>query len=243
MKRWLLFLALLAASGTAWAAEPSGAAPSNTPVAAPGTPAAATSAVATPAVATPAAATPGNVQPDAAAPIAALNAGLLAGMKAAATENFAARAAALGPVIDRSFDLATILHNAIGLRWNTLPADQQTALLKAFRNFTIATYVSNFASNDGTHFAMLPEQRDVGADVIVESQILPASGEPVRIDYLMRKGAIGWQAVDVLLEGTISRVAVTRSDFRSLLDSNDASRLIADLRKKTKTLSGGAVDE
>ena len=179
--------------------------------------------------------------PAAAVPVTALNNGLTASMKAAAKQDFAARFAALAPVVDHSFDLATILHNAIGLRWAALPATQQASLLAAFRDFTIATYVSNFSHDDGTHFALLPEQRQVGNDVVVESQILPAAGDPVRIDYLIRQEADGWHVVDVLLEGTISRVAVTRSDFRALLDPGDASRLIAHLQDKTKQLASGAV--
>ena len=51
----------------------------------------------------------------------------------------------------------------------------------------------------------------------------------------------GWRAVDVLLDGSISRVAVQRSDFRKLLDPGDASALIASLEKKVSDLSGGAL--
>ena len=40
---------------------------------------------------------------------------------------------------------------------------------------------------------------------------------PTPLDYVMRQGEKGRRAVDVLLDGSISRVAVQRSDFRSLL--------------------------
>ena len=33
-----------------------------------------------------------------------------------------------------------------------------------------------------------------------------------------------WRAVDVLLDGSISRVAVQRSDFRKILANGDAER-------------------
>ena len=169
-----------------------------------------------------------------------LDAGLAATMKASSSQSFNARVTALAPVIDHSFDLATILKTVVGLRWSTLPADQQTALLAAFRAFTIASYVSNFSSNDGTKLVTLPDQRPVGNDIVVESQVVPASGDPTRIDYLMRKEADGWHIVDVLLTGTISQAAVQRSDFRSLLSTNDASRLIASLKQRTAMLSGAA---
>ena len=181
--------------------------------------------------------------PAAAAPITALDNALNATMKASATQSFAMRYAALAPVVDKTFDLVTVLHTVIGLRWSMLPADQQATLLTAFRANTIATYVSQFSSDDGTHFVMLPDQRMVGTDVVVETQIVPTSGDPTRLDYLMRQEADGWHAVDVLLTGTISQAAVQRSDFRSLLGPNDATRLIASLKEKTTQLSGGAIVE
>jgi phospholipid transport system substrate-binding protein len=174
--------------------------------------------------------------PDSAVPVNALDDGLTAALKASASQNFAARYAALAPVIDKSFDLATILHKAIGLKWDTLPAAQQTALQTAFRAYTITTYVSNFVGS-GTHFVLLPDQSAVGSDVIVKTQIVPASGDPVSINYLTHQAPDGWHIIDVLQNGTISQVAVTRSDFRSLLDPGDATRLIAHLNDKTKELS------
>lgn len=178
-------------------------------------------------------------QAEATATISNLDNGLTAAMKAGKTSDFKARFDALAPVIDKSFDLPTILRNAVGLRWGELPAAQQKSLLDAFRAFTIATYVANFNNYNGTHFQILPAQRTVGSDVVVETQVVPPSGDPTRIDYLMHQDSAGWQVVDVLLESTISQVAVWRSDFRSLLAPGDASRLIADLQNKTAQLAGG----
>jgi len=175
-------------------------------------------------------------------PIAALDAGLTATMKASGTQSFPARFAALAPVVDRSFDLATVIRVVVGLRWTGLPAAQQTALLAVFRAYTIAQYVSSFNSNDGTSFSVLPDQRSVGADVVVETQVMPGNGgDPTRIDYVVRQESGGWRAIDVLLEGTISQAAVQRSDFRSFVDDGDASRLIASLKQKVNDLSGGTV--
>jgi phospholipid transport system substrate-binding protein len=46
---------------------------------------------------------------------------------------------------------------------------------------------------------------------------------------------------DILLDGTISRVAVQRSDFAALLSQGNATQLIASLEQKVSTLSGGAI--
>ena len=77
-------------------------------------------------------------------------------------------------------------------------------------------------------------------EVVVATQISPRSGSPTRLDYVMRQMPSGWRAVDVLADGSISRVAVQRSDFQSLLASGGQA-LIASLQRKVQTLSGGAL--
>jgi len=179
--------------------------------------------------------------PEAAAPIAALNRGLLAGMRAGKAVPFTQRFATLAPLVEGAFDIPGILQASVGPRWAALPAAQQLQLLDVFRRFTVASYVANFDSYGGEKLELLPESRNVGADQVVASQIVPAGGAPTRIDYVMRRTAAGWRAVDVLLNGSISRVAVQRSDFRSLLGSGDATPLIQSLQRKIADLSGGAL--
>lgn len=177
----------------------------------------------------------------AASPVAALNQGLTT-LEKNASQSFKARYDAIAPVVDQTFDLPQILKTIVGLRWSSIPAAQQQKLLDVFRQFTICNYVANFNSDSGDQFRILPATRAVGADQVVETEIVPKSGDPTRIDYVMRANAAGkFQAVDVLEQGTISQAAVQRSDFRSLLSSGNADALIASLQKKVGTLSGGAI--
>ena len=178
---------------------------------------------------------------DAVAPISALNQALLAAMRAGTSAPFPQRYATLAPVVERAFDIPATLQAAIGPRWASLPQQQQAQLLDVFRKFTIARYVDNFDGFNGERLEVLPDSRSVGADQVVATQIVPAGGEAVRIDYLMRRGPSGWRAVDVLLNGSISQVAVQRSDFRSLVSTGDAGPLILSLQRKVAELSGGAM--
>jgi phospholipid transport system substrate-binding protein len=57
----------------------------------------------------------------------------------------------------------------------------------------------------------------------------------------MRDDRGTWRAVDVLLEGSIGRVAVQRPDFRRILANGDADALVARLRRKIADLSDGAL--
>ena len=175
------------------------------------------------------------------APIDALDQALLTAARNG-RQAFTDRYAALAPVVEHALDLPAILQTSVGPHWADLPAEQQQQLLSVFRTFTVASYVANFNKFNGEQIDLLPETRAVGQEQVVETQIVPSGGKPIRIDYVMREGEAGWQAVDVLLDGSISRVAVQRSDFRALLGTGgNADALIASLQKKVADLSGGAM--
>jgi phospholipid transport system substrate-binding protein len=101
--------------------------------------------------------------------------------------------------------------------------------------------VANFDKYEGEKFEVLPELRTAGSDQIVQTRIVSETGEPIRLDYVMQSSGAGWRVTDVLVDGTISRVAVQRSDFRALLAHGDASVLITTLRRKVMHLSGGTI--
>jgi len=174
-----------------------------------------------------------------AAPIQALDDALLQAMHAGAATPFAERAKIIAPAVERAFDLAQILRSSVGPRWSAIPGPQQADLLAVFTRYTVASYTANFDSYSGERFEILPDLRQVGTDEVVQTRIEPVSGEATRIDYQMRQTPAGWRAVDVLLEGSISRVAVQRSDFRALLATGDPGPLIASLRSKIAGLESG----
>ena len=184
------------------------------------------------------------VPPDAAplAVVSMFNAALERMMRSSTATPFKARFDMLAPAVDRAFDLATILSVSIGARWTGLDAAVKADLSAVFRTYTIASYVANFGGHEGEAFEIEPETRASGADQIVRTRIAPRTGDGIKLDYVMRQSDAGWRAVDILADGTISRVAVQRSDFRGLLgrDGNTAA-LLDSLRKKIADLSGGAL--
>ncbi len=147
----------------------------------------------------------------------------------------------IAPVVDRVVDVDTILRVSVGPRWNAMAENTRQTLFAVFRAFTIASYAANFDKDNGDRFEVLPRMRESGADRIVETRLVASDGAPIRIDYLMREAGGTWRVVDVLLDGSISRVAVQRSDFRGLLATDDPAPLIASLNRKVAELSGGAM--
>ncbi len=171
---------------------------------------------------------------DPAAPIAAFLQALQAATKAG---KFAARAAIIRPAVVATFDLPVILAATVGPRWAGFAEDAKAKLLDAFTDFTVASWAANFDADNGDRFEVMPDRRQVGSDEVVQTRIAPTTGEPTRLDYVMRHSAGKWRVVDVLVNGAISRVAVQRSDFRSLLAAGDPAPLTATLSQKAALLA------
>ncbi|WP_428484799.1 ABC transporter substrate-binding protein [Rhodopila sp.] len=181
-------------------------------------------------------------QADATSVIKRFNEALLDAMRSGGHVDFNDRFKALAPEVDQVFDLRTVLAVSVGPSWTTLSQDQQGRLLDAFRRYTVATYVANFDSYAGQRFTVSPDTRSLGADrMVVLSRITPVRGDATELDYVMRQTPSGWKVVDVLAAGTISRVAVQRSDFRHVLTNGGGDALVATLQRKSSDLSSGAL--
>lgn len=176
------------------------------------------------------------------APIQRLDEALLAAMKAGESTPLRQRYAALAPVIDQTFDLEAVLSASIGLSWAALAGEQKSQLLTTFRRYTIVNYTANFDHYTGQTFRIAPATRSVGnGELVVSTEIVATDGTTHKLDYVMRNSGSGWKAVDVLSDGSISRVAVQRSDFRRLLSNGGAPALLAGLQRKVASLSDGAL--
>jgi len=183
-----------------------------------------------------------KAEPAAVTPIRDLCDSLLGIMRAGRTTPFAQRYEKLAPAVERAFDLQAILQLSVGTAWPSLPADQQSALLAAFRRYTIANYVNSFDNYNGQRFDIQPDTRSLqNGEQVAQTRIISSAGESHALDYVMRQAGSSWKAVDVLADGSISRVAVQRSDFRRLVSRGGAQALIDSLKQKTSDLSGCAM--
>ena len=177
---------------------------------------------------------------DPVAPVHRFYDALLDAMKRAKALGIKGRYDLLAPVISSTFDLAAMTRIATGPRWTSIPPEQQKALVDAFGRMTIATYASRFDGYSGERFDVDPAVESRGTGSIVHTRIVQPKGDPVALNYLMRKSADRWKAVDVYLTGTISELATRRSEFNSILDSGGAQALVQSLRQQTERMLKGA---
>jgi len=148
------------------------------------------------------------------------------------------RYARLAPVVDRVFDVPSMTRLAIGPSWATLSPAQQQQLVEAFRHYVAATYADRFDSYSGQQLQVTGE-RPYNADVIVQTKIVKSDGDTTTLDYLMRQNQGSWQISDVYLDGTISQLAIQRSEFYSILRRDGVDGLVMALNRKVDLLGKG----
>ena len=162
---------------------------------------------------------------------------LLATMKNGRTLGQSGRFTQLEPVIRRSFDIPAMARLSVGPAWASLSEAQRQQVTDSFARYISAIYADRFDSYAGQKLQVTGEE-PAAAGVMVRSQIIKANGEPVKIDYLMRRNGAGWLISDIYLDGAISEVATRRSEFAAILKNDGADGLIAALNRKADMLTG-----
>jgi phospholipid transport system substrate-binding protein len=162
---------------------------------------------------------------------------LLVTMKNGRTLGQSGRFTQLEPVIRRTFDIAAMARLSVGPSWASLSEGQRQQVTESFARYISAIYADRFDSYAGQKLQVTGEQ-PAAAGVMVRSEIIKANGEPVKIDYLMRRNGEGWLISDIYLDGAISEVATRRSEFAAILRNEGIDGLIAALNRKADMLTG-----
>ena len=143
----------------------------------------------------------------------------------------------LEPVVLRTFDIATMARLSVGSSWAAMSEGQRQQVIDGFGRYISAIYADRFDSYSGQRLQVTDEQ-PAAAGIMVHSQIVKADGEPVRVDYLMRKNGDSWLIADIYLDGAISEVATRRSEFAAILKNEGVDGLITALNRKANMLTG-----
>jgi len=161
---------------------------------------------------------------------------LLSTMKNGRVLGQSGRFTQLAPVIRRTFDIASMARLSVGPSWAGLSEAQRQQMTESFGRYISAIYADRFDSYDGQKLEVTSEQ-PAPSGVIVRSQIIKANGEPVKVDYLLRRNGEIWLISDIYLDGAISEVATRRSEFAAILKNDGIDGLIAALNRKGDILT------
>jgi len=164
-------------------------------------------------------------------------------MKNADALGFRGRYDKLEPVLRSTFDFDFMAEKAVGRHWRHLDAAEQERMRDVFARFTLSTYASRFSGWSGEHFETRSETAAPRDTVFVRTRLVRTDGEkPIEINYRLHRTDEGWRIIDVLLRGTVSELALRRSEYSSVIKRDGFDALIEDLEEKIAELAAGEGD-
>jgi phospholipid transport system substrate-binding protein len=168
--------------------------------------------------------------------IKSFNAALLESMKGADDLDFSGRYRILEEVMKDVFDLSFMARKSAGRHWKKLTPDQKKLLYEKYAEWSISSYAGRFDHYKGEQFNLLTEEKYSRGTITVVSQLKKASKVPVDFHYRLRKKDSKWRIVDIHIAG-VSQLAVTRSQFVSIIKKDGFDELIRKLEDKINEFS------
>ena len=142
----------------------------------------------------------------------------------------------LQPILESSFDFERMISVAAGSFWTQASEDQRKHLLDAFSKLSITTYAARFNNWTGESFETLGTRQGPRDTVLVDTRLNRPNDPAVPITYVMMQVDGQWRIIDVLLDRSISELAVRRSEYSQVLRSGGTEKLAQVLEQKTAEL-------
>jgi phospholipid transport system substrate-binding protein len=184
--------------------------------------------------------------PDAAAvraPVERLYAALLDVMKRANELGFEGRYRVLDPVMTASYDIPFMAELILGRQWKSLSPEQQKRWVETFSRLTVSTYADRFDAYSGERFEVGAVEAATQGTSMVRTSLVRTDGDPVKLDYRMRQNAGAWRIIDVYLSGTVSELALRRSEYSALMRRDGFDALLAAVGEKIAAAEAGTSEE
>ncbi len=145
----------------------------------------------------------------------------------------------LEPVVLETFDTDFMAEKSVGRHWKKLGQADRERLLATFQNFLVANYAGRFDGWSGQSFETLGEEPGLRETVMVNTRLLDPGNESVLINYRLRLHEGSWQIIDIHLKGTVSELALRRSEYSSLIKRDGFDALMDALDERIASLAAG----
>ena len=165
---------------------------------------------------------------------------LLGVLKEAQALGYQGRYDRISPAIDTAFDLPFMAEKTVGRYWKDLGAEGRTQWIRAFGDLTKANYAARFDHYANQRFEMLGEEAGAYDTVMVRSQVIDPGAENVELTYRLKENGAGWKIVDVYLKGTVSELALRRSEYTAVVGREGFPALLTQVNGKVAALAEGA---
>ena len=164
--------------------------------------------------------------------VARLNDTLLSVMQEAEPLGFQGRFDRLAPELLGAFNFQAMASIAAGRHWKKLDPEQRKRLIDVFGRSSIATFATRFDGYSGETFEIVEEKPGPRGSMLVRNKLIKSNGDSIEINYLLRVFRERWRVVDVFLDAKYSEMALTRSEYTSVIANQGFDTLIRDLEEK-----------
>jgi phospholipid transport system substrate-binding protein len=103
----------------------------------------------------------------------------------------------------------------------------------------VANYAGRFDGFSGQSFQTLGEVQGPKDTVIVKSRLIDPTDKNVDLNYACTRSTAAWKVVDVYLDGSVSELALRRSEFVSIVKRQNLDALLVALDAKIAKLAAG----
>jgi phospholipid transport system substrate-binding protein len=159
-------------------------------------------------------------------------------MKHGPALGFNGRKEKLQPVIASVYDMVAMTRTTLGVAGGKLSPEDAQKVADAYTRFSVATYADQFAAWNGERFEVDQPRAAANGMMLVPTRLIPGSGDPISIDYLMKEDEGNWRIVDVLFDGAISQVALRRSELLPVFRREGVDGLVTALDTKSQAMAG-----
>lgn len=171
--------------------------------------------------------------------IEGLHEALLGVMQNADTLGYEGRTERLTPVIPEYFDVAFMAQKSVGRHWKKATEADRTRFVETFQRFMVANYAGQFDGFSGQQFVTRGEEPARKETMLVKSVLVNPDDDDVELNYRMRQVDGTWKIIDVYLDGTVSELALRRSEFSGIVKREDFDALIAAIDARVAALAKG----
>jgi len=150
------------------------------------------------------------------------------------------RAGALDAPVRATFDFNRMARAAVGRAWRDADAETRERMAEAFAAYSVAVHADRFNGYSGESFHIDGTAPGPAGTLLVNTHLDRPDKAAVTLSYVVAQAGDGPRVVDVLMDGSISEVALRRSEWAGIREREGLTGLIDALKALTGRLLGAA---
>ena len=169
--------------------------------------------------------------------VESLHGELLETMRKAETLGYRGRFDKLRAALGESFDLEFMARKAVGRSWKKFSEPERERWLDTFQRVTCANYAGRFTGYSGQSFETLGVDPASHETIMVRTRLIDPDGDNIDLNYRLLETPDGWRIIDVYLDGTVSELALRRSEYSSVIKRDGLDELVASIHRRVDELA------